>query len=97
MKHRKTRGEKIFRDMYTGEFLIIEERSLAFTGLVDVRGLPIFEWDKISFDVDVGEGQKEHYSHQLVLYSEKTAAYLFGDDEFSMMDNISNITLEKQQ
>ena len=64
-----------------------------WTGLVDKNGIDVYEGDLVDFDIAISYGEIESFKNQEVKYCQENAVYVFGKDEFSMLDKIFKETL----
>ena len=64
-----------------------------WTGLVDKNGIDVYEGDLVDFDIAISHGEIESFKNQEVKYCQENAVYVFGKDEFSMLDKIFKETL----
>jgi len=64
-----------------------------WTGLVDKNGIDVYQGDLVDFDIAISYGEIETFKNQEVKYCNENAVYVFGKDEFSMLDKIFKETL----
>ena len=66
------------------------------TGMKDCNEVDIYEGDLVDFDVCVSsnKGEIDSYKKQEVKYCEVNAVYVFGKDEFCMLDHIIKHTIK---
>jgi uncharacterized phage protein (TIGR01671 family) len=66
------------------------------TGIKDCNEVDIYEGDLVDFDVCISsnKGEIDSYKKQEVKYCEVNGVYVFGKDEFCMLDHIVKHTVK---